>query len=161
MNAAYRCEIERLYLLMFDKLFAYARSSLRNDPLAEEAVQETFRIACAKPEALCTSENPEGWLVNTLKHVLSNFSRSRAVTNRILAEYVSAQVRELTVSEDRISLELLYEDIVEMEEFRLLKEMVIDGKSQLEMAQERGISLNACKKRVQRSKETLRKKLKE
>lgn len=159
MNAAYSQEIERLYLQMYDKLFSYAKSSLRSDSLAEEAVQETFGIACSKPEALCASENPEGWLVKTLKYVLSNMARSRKTVNQLLTDYISARVKELTASEDRLSFELLYEDIAEMEEFQLLKEMVIDGKSQLEMAQARGISLDACKKRVQRAKKVLREKL--
>lgn len=159
MDAAYNHEIERLYLLMYDQLFVYARCSLSNDSLAEEAVQETFRIACTKPEALCTSQNPEGWLVNTLKNTLANMSRSRATANRILTEYISSQINEITVSEDSIGFELLYENIAEMEEFKLIKEMAIEGKSQLEMAQARGISLDACKKRVERAKKILRKKI--
>lgn len=43
-----RQAIEKLYLQMYTRLFAYARSSLPNDALAEEAVQETFVIACQK-----------------------------------------------------------------------------------------------------------------
>ena len=72
MKARYSKEIDRLYLQMYSMLFEYARSSLSSDALAEEAVQDTFIIACQKPEALCESPNPEGWLVNTLKNVLSN-----------------------------------------------------------------------------------------
>lgn len=161
MDAAYKNEIERLYLLMYDQLFVYARCSLRNDSLAEEAVQETFRIACMKPEALCSSQNPKGWLVNTLKNTLSNMARSRATASRILTEYISSQINEITVSEDSVCFELMYENIAEMEEFKLIKEMAIEGKSQLEMAQARGISLDACKKRVERAKKTLRKKIEE
>ena len=81
--------------------------------------------------------------------------------SRILTDYISAQVQELAISEDGIRFELLYENIAELEEFKLIKEMAIDGRSQLEMAQSRGISLNACKKRVQRAKEVLRKKIRE
>ena len=161
MDTAYHREIERLYLLMYDKLFVYARSTLSNDSLAEEAVQETFRIACTKPEALCTSANPKGWLVITLKNVISNMRKNRMTASRILTDYISAQVQELAISEDGIRFELLYENIAELEEFKLIKEMAIDGRSQLEMAQSRGISLNACKKRVQRAKEVLRKKIRE
>jgi len=79
MNAWYSKEIDRLYLQMYPMLFEYARSSLSSDALAEEAVQDTFIIACQKPEALCESPNPEGWLVNTLKNVLSNTKRSQNI----------------------------------------------------------------------------------
>ena len=53
MTEEQRKLISELYLEMFDKLIVYAHSSLENDALAEEAVQETFRIACQSPEKLC------------------------------------------------------------------------------------------------------------
>ena len=160
MLPAHRQRIEELYMQMYDKLFVYARSSLSNDSLAEEAVQETFRIACTRAEVLCTSPNPDGWLVNTLKNVLSNMAHNRATASRIMMQYISTQIKELTVAEDRLRFELLYENVSDLEEFKLLKEMVIEGKSHLEMAESRGISIAACKKRVQRAKEVLRKNIK-
>ena len=161
MDETYYSEIERLYLLMYDKLFVYARSSLFSDALAEEAVQETFRIACGKPEALCSSENPEGWLVATLKYVLSNSVRSRKAACRVLTDYVSARIETTAAPEKPLPFSVLYEDIAQTEEFQILRELVIDRASLLEIAQARGISLDACKKRIQRAKKVLRKKLKE
>lgn len=159
MKTLYREEIERLYLQMFSLLFEYARSSLPNNSLAEEAVQETFRIACQKPEALCSSPNPEGWLVNTLKYVISNMERSRNIAMRILRGYFATNITELTTSTDRIGVEILYDDIADTEEFKLLKELAIDRRSYLEMAESRNISIDTCRKRVQRAKEKLRKKI--
>ena len=156
MDEKYSREIERLYLLMYERLYVYARCTIENDSLAEEAVQETFRIACQKPEALCSSKKPEGWLINALKYVMSNMERSRMTANRILKEYMLSQASDLTVLEDGVKLEILYGSMAEMDEFKLIKEMAVDGKSQLEMAQARHISLDACKKRVQRAKEKLR-----
>ena len=160
MNARYRKEIERLYLQMFPMLFEYARSSLSNDALAEEAVQDTFIIACQKPEALCGSPNPEGWLVNTMKNVLSNTIRSQKIAARILLDYLAAKVNDIAVSSDRVDLEILYDDVADLEEYRLLKEHALDGKSYLEMAEERGITVSACRKRVERAKKVLQKKIK-
>ena len=40
--------ISALYEDMFNKLLMYANTALSNRSLAEEAVQETFRIACMK-----------------------------------------------------------------------------------------------------------------
>lgn len=159
MKQLYNKEIERLYLQMFSMLFEYARSVLPNDALAEEAVQDTFRIACQKPESLCASPNPEGWLVNTLKNVLCNMERSRGIAKRILHGYFAANITELTTTNDRVGVEILYDDIADTEEFKLLKEMAIDGRSYLEMAQSRNISIDTCRKRVQRAKETLRRKI--
>ena len=159
MNPGYRKKIESLYLEMYDMLMSYARCSLKEEALAEEAVQETFRIACQKPDGLCESQNPKGWLVNTLKFTIRNMKRSRENTQQILSNYLIAKQEGRVFSEDNLELHLLYENISCTEEFELLKELAVDGKSHLEMAQARGISVSACKKRVQRAKEKLLKKL--
>lgn len=159
MNAEQRKKIEQLYMQMYDMLTAYARCSLSEETSAEEAVQETFRIACQKPEDLCNSSNPKGWLVNTLKFAIQNMKRSRESARQILSEYLADQSRQILYSDDKVSLDVLYENVADLEAFKLLKEMAIDGKSHLEMAQSRGISVSACKKRGQRAKELLQKKL--
>ena len=160
MKARYKKEIERLYLQMYAMLFEYARSSLASDSLAEEAVQDAFQIACQKPEALIDSPNPEGWMVNTLKNVISNTVRSQNIAKRILLGYFASNINDLTISNDRVGLEVLYDDIADLEEFKLVKEFALDGKSYLEMSQELGISVAACRKRMQRARETLQKKIK-
>ena len=161
MNPEYSEIIERLYTEMYDKLIIYARCSFEEESLAEEAVQETFQIACLKPYKLCESLNPRGWLVNTLKYTILNMKRSRESARQLLSNYLITQNECIAFSEDKLSLQLMYEDVSHTEEFKLIKEMAIDGRSHLEMANARGISVNACKKRVQRAKETLREKIKQ
>lgn len=159
MSTEQRQQIEALYLEMFDKLKAYAKCSLDSEGLAEEAVQETFRIACQKPDALCSSSNPQGWLVLTLKNTIRNMRSSRATAKRIVEQYLMTQMKEVSISEDRINLNILYEDVADTEEFKLLSELAIEGKSHKEMAESRGITVSACKKRVQRAKEKLQIKI--
>ena len=161
MNAKQSRRIEELYLEMFDKMKIYAYSSLGNQALAEEAVQETFRIACQKPEQLCESANPRGWLVQTLKYTIRNMQSNRATAKRIVEKYLMTQFRDLSFSEDSLDLNVLYENVADTEEFKLLAEMAIEGRSHLEMANSRGISVSACKKRVERAKKTLRRRLDE
>ena len=159
MNPEYGERIEQLYQEMYDMLFAYARCSFAEESLAEEAVQETFKIACQKPDQLCESPSPKGWLVNTLKNTIRNMKRSRGSMQQLLT--LIEQNEPAAYSEDRLPLELMYKDISNTEDFKLLVEMAVEGKSHLEMATARGISVNACKKRVQRAKETLQKKMKQ
>lgn len=159
MNAGQEQRIEELYFETFDKLMIYARISLESESLAEEAVQDTFRIACQRPEKLCNSKNPQGWLVQTLKNTISNMKRNQAAAKRIIEQYLITQYKELSISEDKVNLSILYNDIADTEEFRLLTEMAIKGRSHEEMANSRGITVSACKKRVQRAKESLRKKI--
>lgn len=151
--------IETFYLEMYDFLFLYARNALNNESLAEEAIQEAFRIVCTKPEDLLSSPNPRGWIINTLKFIIQNIKRSRDRSNVLLTQYIAAHGSSVAFSEDRISLEVTYENVAHSEEFQLIKEMAVDGKSHLEMANSRGISVAACKKRVQRAKEFLRRKI--
>ena len=159
MNPGYRKKIEALYFEMYDMLITYARCFFEEESLAEEAVQETFQLACQKPDKLCESPNPQGWLVNTLKNTVRNTKRRRERAQQILSGYLVKQQEDDTYSEDKLCLQLMYEDLAYTEEFKLLKEMVIDGKSHLEMAKARGITVNACKKRVQRAKDLLRRKM--
>lgn len=159
MMVRYKIEIERLYLQMYAMLFEYARASLSSDVLAEEAVQDTFHIACQKPDELFSSPNPEGWIFNTLKNVIRNTVRSQNIAKRILLNYFASNAKDIAVSDDRVGLEILYDDVADLEEFKLVKGMALDGKSYLELAQERGISVVTCRKRMQRAKEILRKKI--
>ena len=108
MNTAQRQQIEMLYLEMFEKLKVYAKCSLDSEALAEEAVQEAFRIACQKPDALCSSLNPQGWLVVTLKNTIKNIRRRQATVKRIIEQYLITQVKEISVSEDGVNLNILY-----------------------------------------------------
>lgn len=160
MNREQRKIIEELYQEMYDKLMVYACLNLDSESLAEEAVQETFHIACQKPDSICDSITPQGWLVNTLKNTVRNMKRSRANAKRILETYMMAQLREFSITEDRIDLKVLYENVADLEEFKLLSEMAIEGRSHEEMARSRNISISACKKRVQRAKEKLQRKIK-
>lgn len=160
MDAEQSKQIEMLYFELFDRLMAYAQSCLNNALLAEEAVQETFRIACQRPESLCVSPNPQGWLILTLKNTIRNMDRTRAATKRLLERYVLTQTGKVQFAEDGIKIDILYENIVDSEDFKLLSELAIEGISHREMASKRGISVSACKKRVQRAKEVLQKKIK-
>ena len=161
MNAEQNRMIEELYLEMFEKMKVYACCSLDNEALAEEAVQETFRVACQKPEQLCESENPRGWLLQTLKHRILKIQTNREIAKNLVKRYLRMHLKELSASEDELDLRLLYGDMAETEAFKLLVEMALEGRSHLEMANSRGISVGACKKRVQRARETLRKIIEE
>ena len=159
MNARQRLEIERLYFELFEQMRIYAVSALENEALAEEAVQETFRIACMKPEQLCDSPNPKGWLFNTLKYVIQNTRKIRNRAINLLAEYTAHREVSPSWSEDAIDPDVLYEDVLNSDEYQLLKAYSLEGQSLLELAQARGITLNACKKRMQRAKEMLKQKI--
>ena len=57
---------------------------------------------------------------------------------------------------NKSNIDLFYSDIVDSPEYKLLKRIALDKYTILEAAQELGISVEACKKRVQRAKKKLR-----
>lgn len=149
--------IEKLYREMFRPLLAYARSALNEEGLAEEAVQDTFKIACAKADDFLSSPHPKGWLVNTLKNVIKNMKRSRAQLNNIVVSYLSFDEDIVASTANDVNPDLYYSGIVSDEDFALLKLIAIERYSMFEAAEEFGISVEACKKRVQRAKKKFQK----
>lgn len=160
MHQEQRREIEQMYLDMFGKMRAYASVCLENDALAEEAVQETFSIACQKPEMLFSSPNTRGWLMVTLKNTIRNIKYTRIAAKKLLEQYLVIHINEISFAEDRINLNILYDNVSDTEEFKLLTEFAVDGLSYEEMANTRGISCDTCRKRVQRAKEKISEKIK-
>ena len=144
--------MEQLYREMFPKLYMYALRIISNPSLAEEAVQNTFCIACSKEDRLFSCDNPHGWLMNTLKNVIRNMLRDRAK----LAISVFDIMEESNIStNDEVNVDVLYSDISKTEDFQLLKWIALDKYSIREISDNLGISMEACKKRVQRAKKRL------
>lgn len=156
LNDDQRRVIKALYLEMYLLLFSYAQNMLSDRSLAEEAVQDTFRIACTKADNLLYSPNPKGWLLNTLKYVIKNKGRSRAY----LINSLELDENIIPGDPDVLDIDFMYSDLTNSEDYKLLKKIALDKYSMLEVAKEMGISVEACKKRVQRAKKKLKKVLK-
>lgn len=151
-------QIERLYRETYTTLYRYAMNALGNPSLAEEAVQEAFRIACAKPENLLISENPKGWLMNALKLVLQNNRRSAARLSSMMASLYTTSV-VTTTPQDGVELCVMCEQALGEADYRLLRMVAFGQYSMLEAAKELGIPLEVCRKRFYRAKQKLKKLL--
>lgn len=148
---------DALYLEMYDMLLIYAERALDNQhALAEEAVQDTFKICWIKIDEVIASENPKGWLLETLKNVIRNIRRSQARFANLLLVLNKAFTSVEQAAEDETELDITYGDLKDSPDYQLLKEFVLEHRSIKEMAQERGITVDACKKRIQRAKERLK-----
>ena len=151
--------IDRLYFEMYDPLVSYANSCLNDQHRAEELTQEVFVSAVRKPEALLNSPNPKGWLYKAMWNMIQNSNRVTTRQMKLIADFLSVNGREVAVSMDQPDLKLQFGELAETEEFKLIYDMAVLGKSQQEMAIERGITVINCKKRVERAKKFLRRKL--
>jgi len=150
--------IEQLYQEMHDVLYSYAKNALDSPPLAEEAVQEAFCIACEKSGQCLQSNNPKGWLMKTLKNVIQNTKRQRAKMNMLAIISLGSEESDLLATYNEVDVDVLYGDVAAREDYQLFKLVALKGCSMKEAADEFGISVEACKKRVQRIRKYLQEK---
>lgn len=143
-------------------LFTYAMALLGSGTAAEEAVQESFRIACMKPEALIGSDNPRGWLIKAMRYTVKNMKRTnvrrREDTGLELYEHERYLVGEGEANE---YAEIEFSDLVTDEEYSMLKWQTLFKIPVRDIAAAMGITEEACKKRLQRTKKRMRKILSE
>lgn len=146
---------------MYETLFYYAFCAFESTSLAEEAVQEAFRIACSKPELLVKSKNPQGWMMNAEKYVISNMKRTYLRMNRLVSQSTTVDAQRLGLSASDDYSEIEYSDLLAPEEYEVLKQVAVEKRSVRDVAREMGISVETCKKKVYRAKKKLEKILKE
>ena len=95
----------------------------------------------------------------TLKHVMQNMLRSQRKLQRLL--FLAAGEEQPTMeAPELLDVDVLFSDLSDSEDFRLLKRIALEQCTIVELAQDLGISVEACKKRVQRARKRLQKKLK-
>lgn len=153
-------KIEQLYREMQSLLFTYAKGVLNNRSTAEDAVQETFCIACNKAEDLLQSENPKGWLLEALKHVLQNKKKSYAATKDIVKSIAEDDELEKIGVEDELPLDVLYSDITQTADYKLVSQVTFEYKTVSELSEELDINADTCRKRIRRAKDRLKEKFK-
>lgn len=156
-NNEYDYAIEQLYKDMYVPMCVRAESVLKDKSLAEEAVQDVFQIACSKPEAVFSCGNPEGWLMITLRYVMNNVRRRQISLSNLLAKLACQVDAVVTSPENDICFDDLCRKVLGESDYKLIKRVVDDKCTMLEAAEEQGITVHACKKRVHRAKTKLKK----
>ena len=140
-------------------LLEYAESSLHNHDLSEEAVQQTFEIACRKIDDFCNCPNPDGWLTKTLSFVVRNIERRQQSERRFIVMTDDYRPDLVAAPEVTLPLRVTYGSLVDTPQFRLLYEKEVLGYTLAEIAKDLGIREVACKKRAERARTFLQKKL--
>ena len=125
---------------------------------AEDIVQETFRIAVDKAEAVFLSPNRKGWLIQTMKHRIGHNYRAMQYAQRLQRQLQDLYSGE---REDQIKLKTLYAGLVSEEDLSLLIHFYVDSWSVKALAASLHIKEETCKKRIQRAKARFLKAYKE
>lgn len=162
MNEEERKYIEKIAIEQYDKLMGYAMNYLNDVQYAEEAVQELFKRMCVHVRELMVHPVPQRWILTVLKNILRDTLTKQARDVRLLERVQEMALTSKKASyEDEVDLDVLYSNLEANEDFKLLKSLAEKQYKIKELAAEMGISLEACKKRVQRARKNLRKYFKE
>ncbi|MGM9603163.1 MAG: RNA polymerase sigma factor [Faecousia sp.] len=149
--------IEELFRSEHKDMFEFAYHTLGDENLADVAVQDTFLIALKKPNSLCNSPNPVGWLYNTIKNVILHIERDR---NYLYKKNISLHEDTTDLASYMDTYSEVCLEVGRSDEWKLLTQFYIEGYSIRELAEKYGISEEACKSRLKRARMKLRKKLK-
>ena len=157
---------DALYSKQFSKMWTYAFALISNDELAKEIVQDAFVEALLHIDQLIVSEHPEFWLQKTVKNKVLHVRREQARYTWRLTSLSEGQIvdyhaeKQLREAEEADSLSQLRRTIAEKltsQEVRLLKRIAMEGATYKTVAEELGISIGACQKKIQRIRKKLRK----
>lgn len=159
--------VKTLFEQQFQTMFLYARSALRNAALAEDVVQDCFLALIHRLDEVMAHPRPELWLMATLHNKVLKCSALRARDNAVFLSYSLPDTPEpggldqaLSQVDEGWGGELKrVQQALSQDEFRFLIRQVLDGASHLELAQEFQLSVYGTKKKRQRIKQKLHKKL--
>lgn len=149
----------KIYLERRKPLQMYAESALGNHAMAEDAVQQAFEIGWRKIEDFQNCPKPEGWIFRSLKFVISNMKSRLRTERRVIAIMDDYRPDLVAAPADPLPLHVHFGELVDLPQFRIVYEMEIQGRTLVEIAKELGISETACKKRAERARKDLQKKL--
>lgn len=144
-----------------ERLLEYAESALGNRAMAEDAVQQAFEIGWRKIEDFQNSPNPEGWIFKSVKFVIRNTKKRLRTERRVIVFGNDYRPDRVAAPADPLPLRVHFGELVDLPQFRIVYEMEIQGRKLAEIAKELGISEAACKKRAERARKDLQKRLRD
>lgn len=148
-----------LYQENFWKLKRYALTCM-NENQAEEVVQDTFLEATQKIDILMTHENAGGWLMSTLKNKIRNWQRKNqrelmllvSLDSETVLQIASPECAEDIVEQNEtiLTTSQKIKDALSSDELYLLKRIIFENASHIEVSNELGISVWTSQKRLER-----------
>lgn len=142
--------LEQVYFDEVPNMLKYAEIALNNRPLAEDAVQTTFKIALEKMDDFINSPKPIGWIKNVLKNEIMHKRREQQKWQQNLLESEILQIP----TQDEVPVYVAFSG-VDKEALSLLTQIYIDGIPYQQLADQMNISLSALKMRIRRAKDKI------
>ena len=162
MDPSNRTIFEAIYKKYYNHLVVHAYRYLHDWPLSNEAAQETFLVAWRRFEVFQASKNQIGWLKVTAKNIALNMVTKMIREKQLFISICEVSDNVATQStEIPLSVDLIFQNVITDEEIFLLKRIVLDKATYLDLSKELNISVWACQKRMQRLLKKLKSFLKD
>lgn len=159
MTAEQSAYLERFFKAHFSELQVHAFRFLGDWNYTEEAVMDAFKIASEKIDVFLECQNQIGWMMLVVQNVCRNILRRWNRDSKLLMNWESLTDTQIPGGEDTYPSEFVEKcrALLTRDEFLLLYQAVVLEVPYNELAQTHGLSMWACRKRVQRSLAKLRK----
>lgn len=148
--------LEELFRNEYSKLMLYAVAELKNEDLAEEAVQDTFHDAVRRKLVLSEHPNPQGWLMQTLKYKIK---KRRETLQRHFLFFLPLDMEQIATQEFpahfNAEIKNVLKDVLDDEEWYFLECISIRSMSHKRLAEELHISVWASRKRLERIRQKI------
>lgn len=154
--------LDEQYHKLHKDLLIYANSAVGNKETAEDLVQKAFLAACEEKaiKSFMSSDSPKGWMIKTLKNQIRNYTRSkRRKPDPASYDDDSILFDSALMGKNEEYIKLMYSDLLKEGDWEIIQLVSQYGYTAKEVAEELGISLSACNRRISRAKERLRKVL--
>ena len=148
--------IEKLYHEFFTQLWIYAKAALGDPEQTQEVVQDTFHEAVRHIDILMAHDNPKGWLMDALKKKIMHARRSISLDSDLEFTDPVLSVEDPAPNNVQDTLREIRRVLSE-EEWDLLRKITLEKQPYKNVAEELGITVWTCQKRIER----MRKKLKQ
>ena len=155
--------LETLYLTKYKLFFRYALIQTKSERDAEELVHDSFCTALEKLESFNSSNNPEGWIMKTLKNKVSNFRRKYFSKSTFSLEEPwvkeAIYIHDFEIDKSIGLLEYCKDHLSDMEN-SIIRYILFEEHSFTEASEVFHISIWSCQKKYQRILKKLRIKAK-
>lgn len=150
---------EDFYQEQFELLIGYAYRFLNDWEEARVAVQDAFLTGIIKIDEFRSSENPIGWIKRVIKNITLNMNRARKIRNNRLVPLDDTKIQTATYDQHEgfNGVVARCKEILTPEEYALFEATIMSGEPSTKVYQKFGLSYEACKKRVTRILQKLRK----
>lgn len=137
-------QFKDVYDEYYEKIFHYCHLKLGNRQLAEDCTQEVFFLFSQKMNKLPLTTNVPAWLYKTSKNIIRNYYHKNK------GEISLEETEDIAVEENKIESATVFDDILEEDEIRLLKEYYVFEETLESMAKSRGKSQKSLYQQIWR-----------